>query len=108
MNSGDRLLVDDLSEVRFIQSVVVSARDVYGSMQESPPHKRFLLYVVYRIRLFTFFRATRRTPHGASRAWCKQCLPVRCKPGVPRPGIVGMRGAVVMRLITTVIHDKIS
>ena len=40
--------------------------------------------------------ATRRTPHGgASRL--VQCLPVRRKPDVLRPGTVGMRGSMVIR-----------
>ena len=34
----------------------------------------------------------------ALRAWCKQCLPGRSKPDVLRPGIVGMRGSIVIRL----------
>ena len=34
----------------------------------------------------------------ARRAWCKQCLPGWCKPDVLRPGIVGMRGSMVIRL----------
>ena len=42
-------------------------------------------------------RATRRTRHGVSRLG-KQCLPGRRKVGVLRPGTVGMRGSMVIRL----------
>ena len=34
----------------------------------------------------------------ALRAWCKQCLSGRWKPDMLRPGIVGMRGSMVIRL----------
>ena len=34
----------------------------------------------------------------AIRAWCKQCLPGWENPDVPRPGIVGIRGSMVLRL----------
>ena len=62
--------------------------------------KRFL---VYRTQLTLI--ATRRTPHVSLRAWCKQCLPGRWKPGVLRPGIVGMQGSMVI-YTTTAMHDN--
>ena len=34
----------------------------------------------------------------ALRVWCKQCLPGWRKPDVLRPGIVGMRGCMVIQL----------
>ena len=34
----------------------------------------------------------------ARRAWCKQCLPGWWTPNVLRPGIVGMRGSMIIRL----------
>ena len=34
----------------------------------------------------------------ALRAWCTRCLPGWCKPDVLRPGIVGTRGSMVIRL----------
>ena len=40
----------------------------------------------------------------APRAWCKQCLPGRWKRDVFRPGIVGMRGSMVLRLRTCMAY----
>ena len=42
-------------------------------------------------------RATRQHL-TALHAWCKQCLPGRFQPDVLRPGVVGMRGSMVIRL----------
>ena len=39
----------------------------------------------------------------ALRAWCKQCLPGRWNPHVPRPGTVVMRGSMVKRLRSCMI-----
>ena len=47
-------------------------------MQESPPHKRFLVLNCARWDAVQFtLCATRPTPHISLRAWCEQCLPGR-------------------------------
>ena len=60
-------------------------------MQENPPHKRYLVGCGS-----PFLRLAQNL--SALRGWCKQCLPGRRKPDVLRPGIVGMRGSMVVRL----------
>ena len=67
-------------------------------MQESPPHKRFILIVG---RSPPYMRLARHLT--ARRAWCKQRLPGQWKHGVLRPGIVGMRGSMY-DLMTTPMH----
>ena len=62
-------------------------------MQESQPHKRFLL--IARCSSISMRLARHLT---ALRAGCKQCPPGLPEPDMPNPGIVGMRGSVAVRL----------
>ena len=65
----------------------------------SPPRTRFLVGCSSPVM--------RLAQHlSALRAWCKQCPPGRWKPNVLRPGIVGMRRSMVIRLrpCTTWVH----
>ena len=52
--------------------------------------------------------ATRRTPHGASRLWWTRCLSNKSKADVLHPGIVGMRGSMIIRRrpCTSWIHSR--
>ena len=61
-------------------------------MQESPPHRRF------SGGCSSPFMRLAQQHLTALRAWCKLCLPGRWKPDVLRPGIVGMRESMVIRL----------
>ena len=58
--------------------------------KESPPHKRFVVGCSS-----PFVRLARQLTALCSS--CKQCVPGGCKSDVPRPGIVGMRGSMVIR-----------
>ena len=70
--------------------------DAIMHVQESPPHKRFLVGCSPP--------SMRLAEHiTALRAWCKQCLPRRWKIDVLRPGIAGMQGSTVIRLWPCII-----
>lgn len=62
-----------------------------------PPHKRFLVTIGCRSRLALL------AEHLTA---CKQYLPGRCKPDVPRPGIAVLRGSVVLRLRSCIIRVR--
>ena len=57
-------------------------------MQQNPLQKRFLVCSSPFMRLAQHPKALR--------AWCKKCLPARWKPDVLRPGIVGVRGSIMV------------
>ena len=60
----------------------------------------------YLIACSSIFMQLAKQELTARGAWCKQCLPGRCKPDMLRPGIVGMRGSMVLQ--TTAMHYMIA